>query len=270
MNATRYKIAGALVAVVLLGAIGIWYQFFRDDAPPPASLEAAVSALVPTAATTEAAATSTTAASEPTSDSSAAIVTATTEPADSQPTEGSANDGLSGEWTVAAQQDAFVGYRIGEELASVGTTEAVGRTSDVTGSLTIDGSSLTAASISVDMTTLESDESRRDRALGDQALETRTYPEATFVLTQSVELPAGLANGESASVVATGTLTLHGVEQAVQIPMEAQLSGGTLVVVGSLDITLAEYGISKPQAPAVVSVEDHGTLELQLYFERAA
>ncbi|MCO5177330.1 MAG: YceI family protein [Thermomicrobiales bacterium] len=267
MNATRYKIAGALAAVVLLGAIGIWYQFFRDDAPPPASLDAAVSALAPTAAPTEAA-TATTATSVATGLTSAAIVTQTPSVATEVPSETSTGDGLAGEWTVVAQENAFVGYRIGEELASIGTTEAVGRTSDVIGTLTIDGTNLTAATITVDMTTLESDESRRDRALNDQALETRAFPEATFVLTEPVELPVGLADGESVSVTATGTLTLHGVEQTVQIPMEAQVSGDTLVVVGSLDISLADYGISQPQSPAVVSVQDHGTLELQLYFER--
>jgi len=268
MNATRYKIAGALAAVVLLGAIGIWFQFFRDDAPPPASLEAAVSALAPTTAPTEPA-TATTAANPPTSSTSPAVATQTPAAGTDEPTASSTGDGLAGEWTVAAQEDAFVGYRIGEELASIGTTEAVGRTSDVSGTLTIDGSSLMSATITVDMTTLESDESRRDRALRDQALETRTFPEASFVLTEPVALPEGLANGESAAVIATGTLTLHGVEQTVQISMEAQLSGETLVVAGSLEITLADYGISQPQSPAVVSVQDHGTLELQLYFARA-
>jgi polyisoprenoid-binding protein YceI len=65
---------------------------------------------------------------------------------------------------------------------------------------------------------------------------------------------------------ATGTLTLHGVTRDVEVPLTATLSGGSIVVQGSLPITFADYGIEKPNSFAVLSVEDHGTMELQLFF----
>lgn len=249
MNSTRLKIGGVLAVVLVASVVGVWFQFFRDTAPPRASLEAAVAALAPTAVPTDEAATTTPAVAAPTEEAASA-----------------SDDSVAGEWSVVAHDDAFVGYRIGEELARVGTAEAVGRTADASGSLTIVGSNLTAASITVDMTTLKSDESRRDRALGDQSLQTRSFPEASFELTAPVTLPAGLVAGESVTVTAIGNLTLHGVENTVEIPLDVQLSGDTLVVVGSLDIVLADFDIEKPRSPAVLSVEDHGTLELQLFF----
>ena len=52
-------------------------------------------------------------------------------------------------------------------------------------------------------------------------------------------------------------------------PRGPKLSGSTIVVTGSLDIAFADYGISKPNSFAVLSIADTGTLELQLFFTKA-
>ena len=51
-------------------------------------------------------------------------------------------------------------------------------------------------------------------------------------------------------------------------PLEAKLVSDTVVVVGSLDVTFADFGVEVPRSPVVVSVDDHGVLELQLLFTR--
>jgi hypothetical protein len=40
--------------------------------------------------------------------------------------------------------------------------------------------------------------------------------------------------------------------------------------VGSTNIAFADYDIAQPKSMAVLSIEDHGTLELQLVFARQA
>ena len=95
----------------------------------------------------------------------------------------------------------------------------------MTGSITIDGTSITAADFTADLRTLESDDDRRDGQLRQQALETGEFPEATFVLTQPIELGGVPADGETIEVTATGDLTLHGVTNSVQIPLQARLDG---------------------------------------------
>ena len=83
------------------------------------------------------------------------------------------------------------------------------------------------------------------------ALETDQFPTAMFELTEPIELGAGAADGEAVTVDAVGDLTIHGVTQQVTFPLEAQLVDGTVVVVGSLDITFADYGvISAPELPS--------------------
>lgn len=278
-------IFGVVAVFVLLGGFGIWYQFFRDTAPPPASIESAVEFTQPTA-TAEAApaeataggtatspvtatepATATSVAMNPTPEATAAEPTQQApEPTPTIQTEDVAT--LSGEWLIAAIDERFVGYRIGEELATIGTTEAVGRTSQVEGSGTIDGMALVAAGFTVDMTTLQSDDSRRDNQLRNQSLETNAFPKASFQLTTPVDLPDDLVEGEPVSITASGDLTLHGVTREVELPLDIQLVNDILVVVGSLDITLSDFDIAAPRAPSVLQVNDYATLEIQLYFAR--
>jgi polyisoprenoid-binding protein YceI len=152
---------------------------------------------------------------------------------------------------------------------SFGATTAVGRTTVVTGSLSYDGSQITAVSIEADLSQLASDKSMRDNAIKRQALESSTYPTATFVLTAPIDIEGDIASGAAVSATATGDLTLHGETQSVSIPLQGQLVNGKVVVVGSLDIEFADYGIDSPSAASVVSVEDHGVIELQLVFEQA-
>jgi polyisoprenoid-binding protein YceI len=245
----RGLIIGLGVAVLAV-AIGGWYFFIRDDAPAELSLDDAVSDIVGT--TEPGDADSGTAAPATT-----AAPSATTAPPAS----------LDGDWSIDTEF-TVVGYRIGEELSGIGTTEAVGRTSDVTGSLTLNGTVLEAVSIEVDMASLRSDSGTRDDQLRSRGLETDTFPTASFVLTGPVDLGAVPAADETVSVTATGELTLHGVTQTVQIPLDGTLADGRIVVVGQLEIALADYDIVKPTGFRVLSIEDDGVFEVQLAFSR--
>jgi polyisoprenoid-binding protein YceI len=164
----------------------------------------------------------------------------------------------------------FAGYRVQEELASIGAKTAVGRTPDVEGTFTIDGDEIPKAEFTVDMTTLTSDEDRRDNALRNQAIETSRFPTATFTLTEPIALDRIPAEGNKISVDATGDLTLHGVTKEVTIPLEAQRTGDAIAVTGQIDIPFADFDISQPTSFAVLSVEDHGILEVQLFLTKTA
>ncbi len=176
---------------------------------------------------------------------------------------------LAGSWTLSERGVAFVGYRIGEELANIGTTTAVGRTSDIEATLEFDGSAITTVVITADLRTLESDQSFRDGALRTRGIETDIYPFATFTLTEPIAIDA-LPSGESPlSVTVAGTLELHGVTNAVAIALQGQYVGGLVVVAGSTEIALADYDIEKPTGFRVLSIEDIGIMEFELVFERS-
>ena len=244
---------GALAALAAVLVFLLWWFVLRDDAPPAVTLPAAVSSVEDA-----------TAAPEPSPDATASPApAAATQPAEED------SAALDGVWTLSDQGESFTGYRVEEELATIGYKEAVGRTPDVEASITIAGGRLEAVTVVADLRGLRSDDSRRDGALRRQALETNDFPTTTFALDEPAAIPAGLAAGESIAIEARGTLTLHGVERAVAVPIEAKLTGDLLVVVGSLPILFADYDIAQPRSPILVSIEDNGVMEFQLVLERA-
>jgi hypothetical protein len=69
--------------------------------------------------------------------------------------------------------------------------------------------------------------------------------------------------------IGLGELSLHGQTNAVEVALEARLSGGTGTVVGSLPIFFGDYGIPTPESMRVLSIDQNGTMEFQLHFTRA-
>ena len=187
------------------------------------------------------------------------------------PTTGSA-EGVAGTWSVADGSQA--GYRVRERLASLSAeSDAVGRTSDVTGSITLerDGATttLTAGSITVDTTTIASDEDRRDNRLRTEGLQTDTYPTATFTITRPVEIPASAIEGTATDITLVGDLELHGVTRSVSIPAQARLADGTIQVAGSITFSLADFEIVAPNVGGfIISIADEGALEFQVNFAK--
>lgn len=282
----------AVVVAIALAVGGFLWWFFRDDAPPevdiadaaaqvagdtavvdttpPASDGDAPSDTAPDPAATDPAMTDGATDDPQTTDP----VTSATSVAPDDATE--AASGVDGSWTVDTtigefsfedSTGTFVGFRVAEELSGLGSTTAVGRTPAVTGTLDIEGTTVTDVAIEADMTQITTNDGRRDDNV-QRALETGDFPTAAFALTAPIELGDAALTGEPVSVEGSGDLTIHGVTRAVTIPLDAQLVDDTIVVVGSLDITFSDYGVEVPSAPIVLSASDDGPIELQLFFTR--
>jgi polyisoprenoid-binding protein YceI len=165
-------------------------------------------------------------------------------------------------WHPVAPAGSFVGYRVDERYLGVGVRTAVGRTSAVTGSVTVSGDRVEGADLRADMTTVRSDQARRDDALRSRAIETDRYPTARFTLAGPVALSARPRQ-------ARGTLTLHGRRAAIALTVRGQpLSGGRLELVGSAPIRFATFAIEPPSVAGLVTVSDHGLLEFRLVLAR--
>lgn len=139
----------------------------------------------------------------------------------------------------------------------------------VAGDLSFDGRAVTALRVRADTRTLKTDETRRDNFLRQQGLETDRFPEAVFVLAEPIAVSVTPAEGASMAATAKGDLTLHGVTKRVDVPVEGKLTGGKLVVVGSVTVALADFAIAKPRVPLVLSIEDNAVIELSLVFAPA-
>ena len=252
MSRSRLIIAVATAALAIgIGGFIVYDQVLRGDSAAALTLP--------------------TASSSPSS--SAAPAASTTADASSAPASAATSGGsVAGTWTVAA--DSVAGYRVREQLANLpAESDAVGRTSQVTGSITLESSgsttTLTAGTLTVDTTSIASDKSQRDNRLRDEGLQTDQYPTATFTLTKPVEVPAAALAGTASNVTLTGDLTLHGVTKSVEIPAQAQLVNGTIQVAGSISFPLSDYSITAPNIGGfIVSIADTGTLEFLVNFSK--
>jgi polyisoprenoid-binding protein YceI len=177
---------------------------------------------------------------------------------------------LDGAWTVRPGESSFVQYRVKEQLAgAVIETDATGRTDDVTGTMTINGTTVSDVTVSADLSTLTSDRDRRDRTIRDSGLQSNQFPTATFVLTQPITLAQVPRKGVKLTTDATGDFTLHGITKRVTIRLVGRWDGKTVQVVGSLPIRFVDYGITPPNIGGFVTVAGEGRMELQLFFAQS-
>ena len=239
MKNVKRKVLGlvAVVVVVAVGAVAvpwIYINLVKQDAPEALTLDSAV-------ATTLEPAVSTTVAPE--------IIKASA---------------LDGQWPVV--NESVVGYRVQEVIVGQ-STEGVGRTSAVEGSLTIVGDEVTSAKFTVDMTSLKSDSTRRDRQVNTRILDTSAFPTATFALKKPIKLTPEAIAGGVLSVKTTGTLTLRGVTRDIDFTLNARLVENVIEVNGSILLVFADWSIPDPSISAIV-VEDRGQLEFLIRFSR--
>jgi polyisoprenoid-binding protein YceI len=174
-------------------------------------------------------------------------------------------------FTIVSEESA-ARYRAQEELASIGTQEAVGETSAIIGQILFDeaGSPLACSRFDVDLRTLQSDEARRDNFLYENTLETGQYPLATFILTEVEGLDEPLGDGEETTFTLIGNLTFHGVTKPVAWEATATLDGETLTGSAATTFDMADFDIESPTVGPVVSIEEAITLEADITAEQAA
>jgi polyisoprenoid-binding protein YceI len=242
-------VLGAVVAVAVLIPVGTWIYInvIEGDAPDKLTLDSAGSSQSPVSSTTPAAG----GAASTTPTTATAATTATT--------------AASG--TYKPTSASIVGYRVKEVLFGQ-STEAVGRTSNVDGALTIAGTSVETADISIDLASVTSDKSQRDSQFRGRIMSVSQYPTATFKLTSPIDLGVLPADGATVTVPATGALTLHGTTKAVTTTVTAKRAGGTIQVNGTIPVVFGDYGIPNPSfGPA--STEDHGVIEFLVSFAKS-
>lgn len=227
------KVIGIIVVVIVVAGGAFWWLVLRDDPPAELSVDSGTETSEPTGTT------------------------------------GATPETLDGTWTVQ-EGDTTAGFRIDESFAN-GLTDhtAVGRSTDVTGSITIAGSEITEGEFTVDLAGLEFTDdpglsvTNRANAMKNRGLETAKFPEASFALTQPVDFGEKPADGETVTATATGDLTIHGVTKEVTFEVEAKVDGGTIRVATAdpVPVALADYDIEKPTGGPVAEIADDGSFE---------
>jgi polyisoprenoid-binding protein YceI len=182
-----------------------------------------------------------------------------------------------GTWKITS--GSLVGYRVKEQFVGQSSThDAVARTGDVTGTVSIaqNGSTyvMTAATVTVQLANLASVDSvagynvtNRDRIV-QGSLDVRNFPTAVFKA-QNVTLPAGAESGQTVTVSVPGQLTVRGVTKDVTASLQLNVSGTTAQIAGSIATNMTDFGVSPPTI-GFTTVQPAVTLEFKLNLAQSA
>jgi polyisoprenoid-binding protein YceI len=182
-------------------------------------------------------------------------------PAAAAPAQANSADGR---WNVGA--GSIAGFRIRQHLLG-NSSDIVGRTNTITGTIAVSSHQLTAATLRVDLTTIKVDDKASPQFAN--SLDTRQHPDATFTLTQPITLPADLDTGSAVTATATGRLSLHGVSRPVTLTISGRRTGPALEAVGSIPVAFSDWGIATPAGYGPIgSLDDHGLAEFLLVLHR--
>jgi polyisoprenoid-binding protein YceI len=147
---------------------------------------------------------------------------------------------------------------------------AVGRTSEIWGSLTINGSTVTKGSFTVNMASVVSDQSQRNARFDGPIMDVSRYPTATLTLSSPIALGQLPDDGVIAHYSASGVLELHGVNKTVSFTVSAERLSDQIDVLADINIPFSSWDIANPSVGGFVTTANNGTLEVLLHLTQGA
>jgi polyisoprenoid-binding protein YceI len=178
-------------------------------------------------------------------------------------------------YTVAATGNS-ARYRVREQLLGKDLpNDAIGETTQISGMVTVDSTTgaLVAGQSQFVVTTgaLKSDSDRRDGYVRGRLLEAAKFPTVEFAPTSVRGLPATTATAPgSRTFELVGDLTVRGVTRPTTWRVTAQQSGGRATGTATTKFTFADFTITPPRVPVLLSVADTIALEYDFTMVREA
>ena len=170
---------------------------------------------------------------------------------------------------VVSPENSEARYLVREQLAGFDfPNDAVGKTNAVAGAVVLadDGSVVSDQSeFRVQLTTLATDNQRRDGYVRSRTLEVEEFPEAVLVPVRFLGLSGPIPETGTATFQLEGSLTLHGVTQTTVWEVTAEFSPESISGLATTAFQFDTFGIAVPSVARVLSVDDNIRLELQFH-----
>lgn len=140
-----------------------------------------------------------------------------------------------------------------------GINTAVGETRGLSGvfylDLTKGSPNIVGGEFSADLRQLTSVQPHRDDMLKRFWLQSNSYPNAHFVITEIPTLPPNYVEGTPAAFPLTGVLIVRDIEKEVTFDVVATLGNGTLEALAVTTLMFEDFGINPPNMAGVLQVE---------------
>ena len=152
-------------------------------------------------------------------------------------------------------------YEVGEVFLNQDNrfNVAVGITTQISGEISGDRENprdISFSTFTADISQFTSDSDRRDNALRNRFLESASFPEVTFNITQMDGLPESYLEGEEVSLQITGDLTVRDVTKPVTFDAVVKLDGDTLSGEATTTILMSDFGFGPISIAGILNTED--------------
>ena len=169
-------------------------------------------------------------------------------------------------------QESTARYLITEQLANLDfPIDAIGETNQISGSIIFnkDGNIIEDESkITVNVNSLKSDSSRRDRYISRRSLESEKYPEATIFIKEIRNLPWPLPESGSAEINIIGDMNVHGVTDRIAWDTDVNFNKNKINGIAKTNFKFEKFNMDLPRVAIVLSVENNIRLELDFVAEK--
>jgi polyisoprenoid-binding protein YceI len=177
---------------------------------------------------------------------------------------------------VIVPGESQAGYEVDEEFLAgaagmlgiePGKGKTVGSTDQVNGQLTLDFSGtpqITSGEFQVDISTLKSDQNRRDNRIRTEWLQSATFPVASFKAAGLQNAPASYTEGEEVTFQLAGDLTIREITQPVVFDVKATLQGDTITGTATTAFLMSQFGVDPPAMGNLFTVGDNTVVTLTL------
>jgi polyisoprenoid-binding protein YceI len=177
---------------------------------------------------------------------------------------------------VIVPEESQASYIVSEEFfegalaklgIEAGNVEVVGSTQNIGGQLEFDFADLSILPgtnrFTVNMTSLSTDQSRRDNWIRENGPEFNRYPLAEFVANSLANTPPSYTQGEEVQFKMLGDLTIREVTQPVTFDVIATFDGDTATGVATADLRMTDFGIEPPNFANTLTVADEFSVEVE-------
>ncbi|MCC6456412.1 MAG: YceI family protein [Caldilineaceae bacterium] len=163
--------------------------------------------------------------------------------------------------------EEFFGLALGKYGIPAGLSDTVGTTQAIEGQFQLNWDDLTAPlgenTFTVDLSTLQSNQSLRDSWIRENGPEFDTYPTATFVAESLEGAPTSYTLGEEVSFQMVGQLTIHETTQPATFDITAKLEDGTITGTATTALKMTDFGITPPDFANTLTVADDFVVNLE-------
>ena len=183
---------------------------------------------------------------------------------------------VNGTWTVIpgeGSNQTQAGYTFHEILPGQSKSTS-GRADNqeeqnISGHLTVDGETVTEGVVTVRVDGISSDQEKRDINVRREIFETDKYPNASFTLTEPVDVSSIPDDGTPGEATVTGDVEIHGQSNSVTAPMTVLRTADKVILSANIPINRLDFGVETPDFVAA-QVDEEGTLDVLLVLSKRA